>query len=140
MDSGGGGWTELWAGLPADPEVRSIALPPSNPDLVFAATHEGVYRSSDRGDSWERMGVPGKPGAAWSLMFHPKNPGVMFAGFESAEVYRSGDGGDTWTPLKVDVEVPSATMVPRRLPNVSSDWRPTRPIPTRCTERWRLAV
>ena len=116
MDTGGGPWTRLSGGLPADPEVRSIALHPSDPDIVFAATHDGVYRSSDRGDSWKKTAVPGTPGAAWSLMFHPNDPRVMFAGFESAQVYRTGDGGDTWTPLKVDVEFPSATMVPKETP------------------------
>jgi len=28
-------------------------------------------------------------------MFHPRDPKIMFAGYESCEIYRSDNGGET---------------------------------------------
>ena len=41
-------------GLPADPQVRALLVHPDNPSTVFAGTQDGVYRSDDRGDTWNR--------------------------------------------------------------------------------------
>ena len=35
----------------------------------------------------------------WSLLFHPTNPNVMYAGTIYNEVYRSENAGDTWWHL-----------------------------------------
>jgi photosystem II stability/assembly factor-like uncharacterized protein len=48
----------------------------------------------------------------WSLMFHPRDPQVMFAGYESCEIYRSDNGGETWSQLPVSVRFPEVTVAP----------------------------
>lgn len=44
---------------------RDLAVSPSNPDEVAVATHEGVYRSLNGGESWSDLneGLPNFPGA-----------------------------------------------------------------------------
>ena len=89
-------WEDLVAnGLPPNPEARTIAIHPQNPDVVFVGTQRGAYRSADRGDHWERLDMP-EGRIVWSIRFHPDNPRIMYLGTEGSEVYRSDDGGDTW--------------------------------------------
>ena len=52
-------WEELTNGLPESPSVCGIAIHPANPEVVFAGTQNGPYRSLDRGDTWERNGLSG---------------------------------------------------------------------------------
>ena len=112
MADGGGQWEKLTNGLPQSPEIRDIAVHPHEPDIVYAATQDGPYRSADRGDSWEKVNVPDHRRTAWSVLFHPWDPDVMFAGYDSCEIYRSVDGGDSWRQLPVSVRFPEVTTGP----------------------------
>ena len=94
-EAAGDSWQEITNGLPPTPQVRAIAIHPETPDLVYAGTQRGVYRSKDRGDHWERMELP-EGRIVWSLKFHPQNSKVMFLGTEGSEVFRSEDNGETW--------------------------------------------
>ena len=112
MADGNGQWEKLTNGLPESPAVRDIAVHPHEPDIVYAATQDGPYRSTDRGDSWEKVNVPDHRRTAWSVLFHPWDPDVMFAGYDSCEIYRSVDGGDSWRQLPVSVRFPEVTTGP----------------------------
>jgi photosystem II stability/assembly factor-like uncharacterized protein len=48
---GGAGWTNVGAGLPEVP-VYDVAIHPSNPDSVYAATEVGIFASDDSGTNW----------------------------------------------------------------------------------------
>src|SRR5204863_2901930 len=95
---GNGGWAELTQDLPPSPQVRALAVHPRIRGLIFAGTQQGVYRSQDQGDHWERMHLP-EGRVIWSLQFHPADPGVMYAGTEGSEVFISRDGGENWQHL-----------------------------------------
>ena len=45
-------------------------------------------------------------------MFHPRDPDVIFAGYEDCEIYRSDNGGETWKQLSVSVRFPEVTVGP----------------------------
>jgi photosystem II stability/assembly factor-like uncharacterized protein len=81
---------------------------------AWAATKQGLYRSVDGGDTWERTGVPMErvPTVAAS-------PGgeYVYAGTNPGAVFRSGDVGDTWIELAGFQEVDRRgewPMVPHR--------------------------
>ena len=95
-----GQWEALTRGLPENPESRIVKFHPTEPDVVYAGTQDGVYRSLNGGDTWERLGFPDKGAIVWSLAFHPGNPKTMYAGLAPVGVYRSDDGGNTWRKLK----------------------------------------
>jgi photosystem II stability/assembly factor-like uncharacterized protein len=84
---------------------------------LFAGTPEGLWRSGDWGQTWERLsgrtpGVSLDPlGAARAI--RPLGPQVWLGG--DGGVFRSDDWGDTWTRLS---ETPAVTVVlPSRWPN-----------------------
>ncbi len=92
-------WQSLTNGLPENVEARVIVFHPSERDVIFVGTQDGPYRSTNGGDTWERLGFPDRGVIIWSLVFHPANPKVMYAGAAPVGLYRSEDGGDTWRKL-----------------------------------------
>ena len=117
---GGKTWTHL--GLQSTERFARLAVHPRDANIVFAAAmgHEwganderGVYRSTDAGQTWQRMlFVNGTTGAA-DLAIDPGNPRIVYAamydylrqpwhfrsGGPGSGLYRSSDGGETWTRL-----------------------------------------
>ena len=93
------GWEPLSAGLPENPEVHVILVHPHNPDVIFAGTQDGPYRSTDGGDHWQRLGFPDRGVMIWSLTIHPTRPNIMYAGAAPVALYRSLDAGETWSRL-----------------------------------------
>jgi photosystem II stability/assembly factor-like uncharacterized protein len=63
-DDGGERWSQVTAGLD-DPDVHQILPSTQTKGAVVAACGEGVYRSADRGDHWQKVTPPGarRPGA-----------------------------------------------------------------------------
>ncbi len=81
--------------------IAAIKLDPLNPDIVYAATTDGVYRSSDAGNSWDLV-LPKI--MAMDLVINPQNPDIVFASCGNFEtqglgIYRSMDRGLTWSKM-----------------------------------------
>src|SRR5438046_10707425 len=55
MADGSGEWQAVERGLPETPAVRAIAVHPVKPEMVYAGTQSGAYRSDDRGKHWEKV-------------------------------------------------------------------------------------
>lgn len=99
MSPGERDWQPLTRGLPEQVEARALAVDPHTPDVIYAGTQDGPYRSTDAGDHWERLGFPERGAVVWSLAFHPTRPQVMYAGIAPVALFRSEDGGDNWKKL-----------------------------------------
>ena len=60
---------------------------PRNPDIVYAGTQSGPYRSADRGEHWEKVDIADHGLPVWSFLFHPYDPDVVDIG----DVPRTGN-------------------------------------------------
>ena len=67
MTNDDGDWETLGNGLPEAPAVRSIAVHPRTPEVVYVGTQDGPYRSNDNGDHWEKVNVNDHGLPVWSL-------------------------------------------------------------------------
>ena len=105
-------WELLKNGLPEAASIRAIAVHPRRSEILFVGTQDGPYRTEDHGDHWEKLNVPDHGLPVWSILFHPRNPDVMYAGYEASEIYRSDDGGERWQQLPVSVRFPEVTIGP----------------------------
>ena len=115
-------WQSMSAGLPENVDARVIAFHPRDRDVVYAGTQDGVYRSTNGGEQWERLGFPDRGAVVWSIAFHPTRPSVMYAGTAPVNLYRSEDGGDTWTRLKGAVSPEHCAMdFPTRVTGIAVD-------------------
>jgi hypothetical protein len=112
---GGASWTQLGAtsfrvtsgGIPRGSASFGrilVSRPPGGTlanTVVVGATNVAVFRSTDGGSSWSNV----MTGATASLVAHPTQAGVMYAGnshnFNASlrGVYKSVDNGATWSAL-----------------------------------------
>jgi photosystem II stability/assembly factor-like uncharacterized protein len=86
--------------LPAT--LRVIAFHPWGPDTMYAATTQGLYKSTDAGQSWNLIIFPcGWQFEVSSFIIHPTQPNIMFVTGPVFSLinYRSTDGGQTWQEL-----------------------------------------
>ncbi len=109
-EAGGDRWERLSSGLP-DTNAQAITVDPRDPDVVYAGTADGPYRSTDRGDTWERLGFPDRGMAIWSIAPHPTQRRTWFAGASPVAVYRSDDDGDNWQRM-ADPVLPDRVKMP----------------------------
>jgi photosystem II stability/assembly factor-like uncharacterized protein len=79
--------------------VRSLALSPSDPQVIAAGTLAGVFLSRDGGQTWTRITPRGNPDLRniESLTFDPNDPQIIYAGTRHL-VWKTIDGGATWAP------------------------------------------
>ncbi len=77
---------------------------------AFVGTFEtGLQRSTDAGDSWNRVGAHDiESDAVMSLAVHPDDPDTLWAGTEPSALYRSTDGGDSWERVGGLTDLPSS--------------------------------
>lgn len=119
-------WQALTHGLPEGAEIRAIAVHPQDPQVVYAGTNHGPYRSTDSGEHWERLDFPDAGMIVWSFLFHPKNPQILYLGTAPAAVYRSTNGGDSWKRLTLCESAGAVNMgFPVRVIRLAAD--PTNP-------------
>lgn len=111
---GGTRWRPIFDEQTAQ-SIGAIALAPSDPNIVWVGTGEpfirsnvsvgdGIYKSTDAGKTWTRMGLE-KTGRIARILIHPTNPDVVLAAAighaygpqQERGVFRTADGGKTWT-------------------------------------------
>ena len=109
--SGGGLWAshdggQNWKNVEAlrGQSIRSLAQAPSNPNVLFAGTLEGVFRSTDGGVAWNLISPPGSKEIheVESLAVDPVDPNVVYAGTWHLP-WKTVDGGKNWKNIKQGV-------------------------------------
>ena len=105
--------------------VHKLHVHPARPDRLWQQNHCGVYRSDNRGDSWERLDGNGLPsGFGFPIVLDPHDPDAAYVvPEEGAEnrvtcngrlgVYRTRDGGASWQELTNGLPNPAWLAVMR---------------------------
>jgi len=80
--------------------VRALAQAVSDPDVLVAGTLDGVYRSRNAGDSWERISPEGHEEIRNldSVAIDPRNPDIIYIGTFHLP-WKTTDGGRRWFPI-----------------------------------------
>ena len=118
---GGRTWKNM--GLRDAQQIGSLAVDPNDPNRVYVAalghpygpnTERGVYRSTNGGETWERVLYKDENTGAIQVEIDPSNPRVIYADLWAARqgpwengawqgpesgLYKSTDGGATWRKL-----------------------------------------
>ena len=81
-------------GLPANRTVNGFAVDPDNPKVMYVAMRDGLFKSTDAGETWRRTGGELKNLAAVGI--NPKKPNEMYAATMDGKIYMSADGGMKW--------------------------------------------
>jgi photosystem II stability/assembly factor-like uncharacterized protein len=117
---GGKSWSHM--GLEKTGRISRIVVHPRNPDIVFVAAlghlygpqeERGIFRTTDGGESWQRVLFVDENTGASDLVMDPNNPEILLAGMwqmiiwtwgrqsggPGSGLHMSRDGGDTWEEL-----------------------------------------
>lgn len=114
---GGETWQRVAKGLWGESRVFGLAVHPKEPQVVYAGADDGMYRSHDRGQSFERLDSPMNAFHVWKIAFDPVDPDIIFAGTRPAALFRSRDGGQHWGQLSVAMAEECANV---RIPRVTA--------------------
>ena len=108
---GGATWEDISAGLHT-PQARTLALT-ANGRLLCGTLGYELYRYDESEGHWEQLGASGRFGTLWpiwndrplyqytSLLFHPRDPNIIYLGTFPAGIYKSTDGGQSWRESNV---------------------------------------
>ncbi len=120
--SSDGGKTWSLRGLEETRHIGRIVVHPTDPDRVWVAAaghlfgpneERGVFRTTDRGATWQKLLYIDQNTGAIDLTMDTSNPDILYAamyqrqrrahgfigGGPGSGIYKSIDGGDTWTEL-----------------------------------------
>lgn len=100
----GKNWYKIEKGLPSvDKGGMGIAISPVNPDVLYliveaAENQGGFYRSTNRGESWQKMSSHHSSGQYYNRIFcDPQNVDKVYS--VETVTHFTVDGGKTFTPL-----------------------------------------
>lgn len=89
--------TSLYYSLGQSKLITRVLIHPTNPNIVLVASKDGIFKSTDGGDTWNNMfsNVTIK-----DMEFKPTDPNIVYASSMSFggsnAIYKSTDNGDTW--------------------------------------------
>ena len=125
--NGGTSWQAISADLSdGSGAIRSLAMAPSDPDVVYAATNDGnVLVSFNGGRDFELIAddVPGWPRVTRQIFIDPTDPLTMYLAvghFGVSQIRRTRDGGQSWEEL-------DAALFDQPVNTIAVDVRGTRP-------------
>src|SRR6266852_3307362 len=81
---GGDSWRPVRTGLWSESRIFGFAVHPGEPHTVLAGADDGIYRSEDGGQNFERLDSPMNTLAVWKVAFDPADPRIIFAGTRPA--------------------------------------------------------
>jgi photosystem II stability/assembly factor-like uncharacterized protein len=87
--------------------ISKLLIHPSNPDVLYAATTAGIYKTTDGGVNWTIV----RPGSVGDIAFKPGNPSIVYS-IINTKFWRSTDDGITFTitPITYNVAVNRAKI------------------------------
>jgi hypothetical protein len=133
----GGSWAVVKGNFPGDAVVASVAVAPSPSGgaepPVLAGTSQGLFRSDDRGASWNP--VNGLPSTDFNVaLFNPSNADQLYVASDGDQgtggVFRSLDRGASWSTIGAGLPVrPRITALALQPLNpaqvIAAAWNPT---------------
>lgn len=88
-----------WVALPGvhQKSVRALGMAPSDSNVLVAGAFDGVYRSRDAGDSWQRISPLNHAEIRniESVAIDPRNSNVIYAGTRHL-AWKTTNGGMSW--------------------------------------------
>lgn len=112
----GDNW-ELISSMNSGQRLRSMAIAPSNSEVLYVADNTKIWKTPDGGISWDNItaGIPSSSNNITAIAVKDTDPNtvwVSLGGFTSQKVYQSTNGGDTWTNISSGLpSIPMYTIV-----------------------------
>lgn len=84
--------------------VYSLAVDPSNTNIIYVGTETGyINKSVDKGLNWVLMNPDYVMGGVTALVVHPTNSNIVYASSDG-KIHKSTNGGSTWSVVLNNAE------------------------------------
>jgi photosystem II stability/assembly factor-like uncharacterized protein len=93
---GGESFMRACEGMFVECHVRALAVHPRDPRTLYMGTEQGLFRTTDGADNWNRVDSPLNGKQIWSLLLVPHNPDTIVVGTCPAQIFVSADAGKSW--------------------------------------------
>ena len=93
--NGGESWLTA---KPLETIIDSIAIDPRGAGAIWLGARDGIYRSTDLGDTWKRINSLRLSNVA-AVEVDAENQRVLAIGAGSKNIYETRDNGRTWSPI-----------------------------------------
>ncbi len=117
----GDNWKKI--GLDSVEHISKIVIHPDKPEIIYVAApgalwsnskHRGLYKSSNGGETWDKIFYIDDQTGCADLLMDPSNPDILFismwqfrrqpfsfnSGGKTSGLYKSVDAGKTWKEIK----------------------------------------
>jgi hypothetical protein len=99
-------------------QIQALAIDPSRPSIVYAATWGGLYRTVDGAQHWSWMeGFPSQFMGGFPSVFindvaiDPSDPSTIYAATSRSGIVRSRDRGLSWTPFNAGLSAGAVNSI-----------------------------
>lgn len=80
----------------SDRSVIDLAVDPKDEKVIYMATENGLYKSTDSGNTWSLLQIIPDGGMVRAVAVNPTDPEYILAAVEGLGIYISTDGGQIW--------------------------------------------
>ena len=88
-----------------------IQLNPKNPDIIYVATNDYIYKTRDGGQTWTNLSKGMSHSRVIAMAVDPAYPATVYAGTKGDAVYKSHDGGQRWASMRLGLDDATITSV-----------------------------
>jgi len=112
----GDSWMQITS-FNSDTKLHSLAIAPSDNQVIYAADYQQIYKTSNNGLSWAVIS-DGLPTDVANIKYicvkndDPNTVWIAMSGYDSPGIYQTVDGGDTWESISAGLPaLPVNTVV-----------------------------
>jgi photosystem II stability/assembly factor-like uncharacterized protein len=101
--------------------VRALIVHPRDDRTLLIGAENGLYRTTNGADDWQRVESPLNGQEIWSILVPPAQPDTIFAGTRPSRIYRSLDAGRTWQECRATLRPDCPRILHTRVTTLESD-------------------
>ena len=112
----GNSWAKI-SSMNSSNKIRSMAIAPSNPQVLFVADPYIIWKTPDNGTSWTNITGTLPTGSGRITYIAVKNDDpttlwVTLSGYNATKVFQSINGGTTWTDISAGLpSIPAYSII-----------------------------
>ncbi|MBI4778687.1 hypothetical protein HY792_07200 [Candidatus Desantisbacteria bacterium] len=76
--------------------VRSIAINPIRPEIIYAGTQDGLFGSTNKGEKWKKLTKPPASPMVWTIVINPLETNIVYLGAWLSGISCSPNFGEYW--------------------------------------------